>query len=305
MRVGMDSPVEPTGNARALDRERLARTRLGVAFAVVGQAGLMEIRDFGDTGLKLPVIGLGTSRTFDVGDDRQDMVDEVVELHFAAGTRLVDTSPMYGRSERTLARAIGSRRAETILATKIWTDSVEVGRAQFEEQLRFYGGRVDIEQVHNLVQTAGHLEWMEREKDLGRIGLIGATHYSAAAFRELEEVMRSGRIECIQVPYNPAEREVEDRILPLSEELGMGVIAMRPFGNGSLMKNPPDEQELNALGLSTWSEALLKWCLSDRRIHVAIPATSKPHNARANAASGDGPWLDDEPRQRVAELAGF
>lgn len=264
----------------------------------------MEIRDFGNTGLKVPVIGLGTSRTFDVDDDRQNMVDEVVALHFEGGTRLVDTSPMYGKSERTLAGAIETRLAETILATKIWADSVEEGRAQFEEQRRFYGGRVDIEQVHNLVHTTGHLEWMESEKEAGRIGLIGATHYRAQAFGELERVMRSGRIECIQVPYNPAEREVEDRILPLSEELGLGVIAMRPFGNDSLMKNPPDPRELEALGLSSWSEALLEWCLSDRRVHVAIPATSKPDNARANVAAGEGRWLEDETRKRVAELAG-
>jgi aryl-alcohol dehydrogenase-like predicted oxidoreductase len=264
----------------------------------------MEIRDFGTTGLKVPVIGLGTSGTFDVGDDRQDMVDEVAALHFEAGTRVVDTSPMYGRAEHTLARAIDARRGETILATKIWTDSVEKGRAQFESQLKLYGGRVDIEQVHNLVQTDGHLEWMMQEKESGRIGVIGATHYSAAAFGELEKVMRSGRIECIQVPYNPAEREVEDRILPLAEELGLGVIAMRPFADGSLMANPPDEGELQGLGLSSWSDALLKWCLSDRRIHVAIPATSKPENARSNAAAGDGPWLDDDVRRRVTELAG-
>ena len=264
----------------------------------------MEIRDFGRTGLKVPVIGLGTSRTFDVNDDQQDMVDEVVAIHHEAGTRLVDTSPMYGRSERTLARAIASRRDETVLATKIWTQSMDEGRAQFDAQLRFYGGRVDIEQVHNLVNTEGHFAWMERERDAGRIGVIGATHYRVPAFGELEEVMRSGRIECIQIPYNPAEREVEERILPLSEELGLGVIAMRPFGNGSLMRKPPDHKELEELGLSTWSEALLKWCLSDRRVHVAIPATSKPANARANVTAGDGAWLDDEARKRVAELAG-
>jgi aryl-alcohol dehydrogenase-like predicted oxidoreductase len=263
----------------------------------------MEIREFGTTGLKVPVIGLGTSGTFDVGDDRQDMVNEVAAIHFEAGTRVVDTSPMYGRAEHTLARAIEARRGETILATKIWTDSVEKGRAQFESQLKLYGGRVDIEQVHNLVQTDGHLEWMLREKESGRIGVIGATHYSAAAFGELEKVMRSGRIECIQVPYNPAEREVEDRILPLAEELGLGVIAMRPFADGSLMASPPDEGELQALGLSSWSDALLRWCLSDGRIHVAIPATSKPVNARSNAAAGDGPWLDDDLRRRVTELA--
>ncbi|MGH2700130.1 MAG: aldo/keto reductase [Actinomycetota bacterium] len=265
----------------------------------------METRELGQTGLKVPVIGLGSSRTFDVDDDRQDMVDEVVAIHLEAGTRLIDTSPMYGKSERRLAQPVEARRTEAILATKIWTDSIEEGRAQFEEQLGFYGGRVDIEQVHNLVQTDGHLDWMEREKEAGRIGVIGATHYRPAAFDELEEVMHSGRIECIQVPLNPSEREVEARILPLAEDLGLGVIAMRPFGNGSLMKASPDQSELDALGLASWSEALLKWCLSDRRIHVAIPATSKAENARANASSGDGPWLDDEARRRVAELAGY
>jgi aryl-alcohol dehydrogenase-like predicted oxidoreductase len=265
----------------------------------------METREFGSTGLSVPVIGLGSSRTFDVDEAQAGMVDEVVAIHFDAGTRLIDTSPMYGRSERRLAQPVRERRKETVLATKIWTESVEEGRAQFEQQLEFYGGRVEIEQVHNLVQTAGHLEWMEREKKAGRIGVIGATHYAATAFGELEEVMRSGRIECIQVPYNPSERDVEDRILPLSEELGLGVIAMRPFGNGSLMKAPPDPSELEPLGLRSWSEALLKWCLSDQRIHVAIPATSKPENARANADSGDEPWLDDDARKRVAELAGY
>ncbi|MGH2751794.1 MAG: aldo/keto reductase [Actinomycetota bacterium] len=265
----------------------------------------METRDFGDTGLTVPVIGLGTSRTFDVDDDRQDMVDEIVALHFESGTRLVDTSPMYGRSERVVAQAIEPRREETTLATKIWTDSIDEGRAQFDAQLRYYGGRVDIEQVHNLVLTDGHLEWMGREKEAGRIGVIGATHYRSAAFGELEKLMRSGRIQCIQVPYNPSEREVEDRILPLADELGLGVIAMRPFGNGSLMQNPPDQSELDAIGVSSWGEALLKWCLSDRRIHVAIPATSKSRNARSNVAAGNGGWMDGDARSRVAELAGF
>jgi aryl-alcohol dehydrogenase-like predicted oxidoreductase len=265
----------------------------------------METREFGRTGLTVPVIGLGSSGTFDVDEEQAGMVDEVVAIHYDAGARLIDTSPMYGRSERRLAQPVQARREQTILATKIWTESVEEGRSQFEQQLGFYGGRVDVEQVHNLVQTSGHLDWMEREKEAGRIGVIGATHYAATAFGELEEVMHSGRIECIQVPYNPSEREVEDRILPLSEELGLGVIAMRPFGDGALMKAPPDPSELKPLGVGSWSEALLKWCLSDRRIHVAIPATSKPENARANANSGDGPWLDDDARKRIAELAGY
>jgi aryl-alcohol dehydrogenase-like predicted oxidoreductase len=265
----------------------------------------METREFGTTHLKVPVIGLGTSRVFDVGDSDQSIADDVVALQYESGTRLMDTSPMYGRSERVLARAIEKVRDDTTVATKIWTGSVEEGRAQFEAQMKLYGGRVEVEQIHNLVQTEGHLEWMEREKADGRIGVIGATHYQVPAFGELEELMNTGRIECIQVPYNPSEREVEARILPLAEQLGLGVIAMRPFGNGSLMRNSPGPDELAALGVSSWAEALLKWCLSDPRVHVAIPATSKTEHARTNIAAGDGPWLDDEQRAGIAKLAGF
>jgi aryl-alcohol dehydrogenase-like predicted oxidoreductase len=244
----------------------------------------MERRRFGRTGWEVPVVGLGTWQTFDVDSERETAAREVVEAVWAVGTRLFDSSPMYGRAEGVLGRALGERRPEALVATKIWTSSPGEARSQFDAQLGFFGGRVDLEQIHNLVAWRGHLEWLEEEKRAGRIGFIGATHYAASAFDELEQVMATGRIDAIQVPYNPRERAAERRILPLAAELDLGVIAMRPLGGGSLVR-----------GID--AAELLKWTLGDERIHVAIPATSNVAHARVNTAAGAPPWPSGEQRQ--------
>jgi aryl-alcohol dehydrogenase-like predicted oxidoreductase len=225
--------------------------------------------------LDVPVIGLGTWQTFDVGPEGERAAAEVVETVLEAGTRLFDSSPMYGRAEGVLARALGDRRSEALVATKIWTPSPERAREQFDDQLGLYG-RVELEQIHNLVAWEEHLPWLEQEREAGRIDLIGATHYDESAFGELERVMETGRIDAIQIPWNPEERAAEQRILPLAAELDLGVIAMRPLGGGSLAR------KRDAAGL-------LRWALSDERVHVLIPATSNPAHARANCAAAGGP----------------
>ena len=250
----------------------------------------------------VPVVGLGTWLTFDLGADRQQVADEVVETAYRSGMRIFDSSPMYGRAQAVLGRAEGGLRDDVLMASKIWTPSQEQGRFQLEAQLGFFGGRVDLEQVHNLVAWEQHLSWLEHERDQERVRFLGATHYQSSAFHELETVMRSGRFEAIKVPYNPAEREVEQRILPLAEELGLGVIVMRPFAERGLLPGPRTEQ-LDRIGVGSWAEALLKWILSDRRVTCVIPATADPAHAAENAAAGEPPWLDDEQRKLVEALA--
>jgi aryl-alcohol dehydrogenase-like predicted oxidoreductase len=262
----------------------------------------MERRHLGENGPELPVVGLGSWLTFDVGEAQQVMVEDVVDAAWEEGSRLVDSSPMYGQSEARLGRALARRREQAFVATKIWTRSATEGRAQFEAQLAWFGGRIDLEQVHNLVAWEPHLGWLEEERDAGRIALLGATHYSAGAFHDLERIMRTGRVDAIQVPYNPHEREVAARILPLAEELGLGVIVMRPLGERELLPGPNSER-LDPLGVESWAQALIKWCLSDARVTAVIPATRSPEHARDNARAGRPPWFGPEERKLVEELA--
>jgi aryl-alcohol dehydrogenase-like predicted oxidoreductase len=246
----------------------------------------MESRRFGRTEWQVPVVGLGTWQTFDVDPSSESRAREVVDAVWDGGTRLFDSSPMYGRAEGVLGRALGSHRADALVATKIWTPSRSQAERQFADQLEYFGGRIDLEQIHNLLAWRERLDWLEDERASGRIGFLGATHYSASAFDELEQVMRTGRIDAIQIPYNPREREAARRILPLAAELDLGVIVMRPLGGGSLVRR---------FGAGD----LLKWALADERVHVAIPATSSADHARANIAAGQPPWPSAAERQRL------
>jgi diketogulonate reductase-like aldo/keto reductase len=229
----------------------------------------------------------------------------VVGAALEAGCRLFDSSPMYG-SEEALGLALDERRDEATVATKIWASIGEQARAQFADQLSWFDRRVDIEQIHNLVSWEEHLRWLEDERSAGRIGKLGVTHYDAAAFGELARAMRTGRLDTAQLPYSPVERECERELLPLAAELGIAVIVMRPLGDKWRLRNPPSRQELaplRELGVETWAQALLKWALSEERVDVVIPATSKPERTAENASAGSPPWLDPDERDLVARLA--
>jgi len=266
----------------------------------------MEQRSLGRDRISVPVVGLGTWQRLEAaaaaGRDR-----ELTGAAIAAGIRLFDTSPMYGEAERLLAGALDGQRGQVIIADKIWTPSAQQGAAQLARAVDWYGGRVDLMQIHNLVSWPAHLTMLETARDRGQVGLIGATHYSAAAFGELAELMASGRIDAVQVPYNPAQREVERTILPLADDLGLGVLLMRPLGEGQLMRRPPrpaDLQPLRPFGVTTWAQALIKWGLSDPRVHVSLAATAQPGRVAENAAAGSPPWFGPDEQAYVQRLAG-
>jgi aryl-alcohol dehydrogenase-like predicted oxidoreductase len=263
----------------------------------------VEVRTFGRSGIELPVIGMGSWQTFDVPPRDQELVDEVVSAALDAGTRVFDSSPMYGYAEERLGAPLEGRRESAFVATKTWSPTQREAEARFHDQLRFFGGRIELMQVHNLVSWEERLAWLERERDSGSVRLLGATHYSPSAFGELERVMRSGRIDAIQIPYNPEEREVEREILPLAKELDLGVLVMRPLGGGRLARISPDREQLEQLGVDTWAQALLGWALADPRVDVLIPATSNPNHARQNAVAGTGPAFDPDKRGLVERIA--
>jgi len=267
----------------------------------------MEHRALGTSGVQVPVIGMGTWLTFDVhGAVDFEARRKVVDAALAAGTTLFDTSPMYGASEEVLGRLLTGRREQALVADKVWTSSAREGREQVERSLHWYGGTVEVYQVHNLVAWREHLPMLQELRERGQVRVIGATHYQHSALRDLMTVMRTGAIQMIQVPYNAADRVVEREVLPLATELGLGVLVMQPLGTGSLVRRAPAQRELAPLarfGVRTWAQALLKWIVSDPRVHAVLPATRHASRATENAEAGSPPWFDDEAREYVARLA--
>lgn len=267
----------------------------------------MELRVLGTSGIEVPVVGMGTWKTFDVRgaadiEHRRTVVDTALE----AGTNLFDSSPMYGAAEHVLGAALDGRRDKALVATKIWTADHAQAERQIRDSLGFFGGHIDIYQVHNLVEVDERLRQLSQLQRDGCVRAIGVTHYAHNAFGELLEVMRSGRVSCVQVPYNVEDRLVEERILPEAADRNIGVIIMRPLGAGAWARRSPAAAELAqfaSFGVRTWAQVMLKWLLSDPRVTTVIPATSNPTHARENGEAGEPPWFGREEREAVVRLA--
>jgi diketogulonate reductase-like aldo/keto reductase len=283
--------------------------------AVAGGAALMgaseqpagiHTRPIPRSGESLPVIGLGTWQTFDVSPSTA--VEEVLATFGRRGGKLVDTSPMYGRSEGVvgdLSEGLGLR-SSLFIATKVWTTGEESGRAQMEGSLRaLRTSRVDLMQVHNLVDVATHLPVLRDRKRAGRTRYIGITHYEESAYAEVERVLRRERVDFLQINYSLSEQAAATRLLPLTCELGVAVIANRPFAGGDLFRSvrnkplPPWSAEFDC---QSWAQFFLKWIVSDSRITCAIPATSKVSYLEDNMRAGFGRLPNEAMRRRMSQV---
>ena len=264
----------------------------------------MQIRKLAT--LEVPPVGMGTWKTFDVRSKAEVTVrKEIITACLREGVSLLDSSPMYGESENVVGVTTEGNREQFQLATKVWCTGVSQGKVEIARSFeRFRTDYIDVFQIHNLLDWEIHLPTLEGLKAEGRIGLIGITHYMTTSYPEMIRIMKGGRISTIQIPYNVLERTCEQEILPLAEELGIGVIVMQPLGVGRLvtgLRREPDLAPLRAHGIETWAQALLAWILADTRISVVIPATSKPERIRENAAVGALPVLPPELRTYIEQ----
>jgi aryl-alcohol dehydrogenase-like predicted oxidoreductase len=264
----------------------------------------MEFRKL--AGLQVAAIGLGTARTFDVtAPDDIAVRRQIIDQCLAQRVTLIDSSPMYGHSEEVIGITTAGRREHFQIATKVWCHGRAQGEAQIAQSFRrLKTSYVDLLQIHNLTDWHTHLGTLERLRDQGRIGLIGITHHSTSAYPTMLEIMRSRRIDTIQIPYHVRERSCEARVLPMAQEHGIGVVVMEPLARGQYVKGlrrPPNLSPLAAFGIHTWAQALLAWVLGDPRVSVAIPATSRPDRIVENAGAGAIGLLPQELRDYVRQ----
>jgi diketogulonate reductase-like aldo/keto reductase len=267
-------------------------------------------RPIPSSGERIPVIGLGTWRTFDVADGGADgkALAEVLRQFVAQGGRVVDSSPMYGAAESVVGE-LASRLGladRLFLATKVWTSGREAGVVQMRRSAaRLRTRRIDLMQIHNLLDWRTHLATLRAGKREGRIRYIGVTHYTASAYDDLEHVLATETLDFVQVNYSPGERDAERRILPLARDRGVAVLVNRPFAEGGLFGRvrgkalPAWAAEIDC---ASWAQLFLKWILGHPSVTCVIPATSRPQHLADNMQAGAGRLPDAALRERLVAL---
>src|SRR5215475_575696 len=250
------------------------------------ESSAMLMRAIPSSGERLPVIGLGTWQAFDVdlnaGTRRQ--LEEVLSRFVELGGRVIDSSPMYGRAEQVIGELTSSLgiREKLFLATKVWTRGKQSGIESMERSLAlFRTNRIDLMQVHNLLDVNTHLATLREWKQQGRIRYTGITHHESGALSEIEKLMRSEKFDFLQINYSLMEREADERVLRLAQDRGVAVIANRPFGSGDLfgkVRSKPLPDWAAEFDCRSWAQFFLKWIVANPAITCAIPATDKPRH---------------------------
>jgi diketogulonate reductase-like aldo/keto reductase len=292
------------GAALLAPRRALAQTTPGRSAAVATPL----TRPIPSSGEAMPVVGLGSWITFNVGQDvqaRQGCV-EVVRAFFAEGGRMIDCSPMYGSSQPVIGHALTrlSHPKALFSAEKVWVGDASRGAAQMEATRAHWGvERFDLMQVHNLLGWQEHLPRLFEAKAAGRLRYVGITTSEGRRHGEIEQVMRAHPIDFVQISYNLADREVEQRILPLARDRGIGVIVNRPFREGALLRQLERHRLpgwAREIGCEHWAQAALKFVVAHPTVTCAIPATSSVAHLRQNMAAARGPMPDAALRERMA-----
>jgi diketogulonate reductase-like aldo/keto reductase len=266
------------------------------------------MRTIPSSGERVPAVGLGSWITFNVGNDPvlRASSAEVMRAFFEAGGRIIDSSPMYGSAQDVIGAGLEKlgRTGDVFSADKVWTGDTGEGPAQIEQSRAYWRvPRFDLVQVHNLVGWEAHLDTLAAMKEAGQLRYLGITTSHGRRHDLFERVMRSRNLDFIQVTYNPVDREIEQRILPLARERGIAVIVNRPFRRGDLtrrLERMPLPDWAAETGASSWAQVILKFILSAPAETLPIPATTKPDHARENVAAATGPLLDAATRERLS-----
>ncbi len=274
-------------------------------------AGELQTRTIPASGERLPVIGLGTSGPFEVGGTgaARAPLAQVLAAFFASGARLIDTSPMYSTAEGVLGDLLTpAMHEQAFLATKVWTRGVQPGIAQMQRSAELlHTARLDLIQVHNLVDLDAQLQTLRAWKEQGRVRYLGVTHYTVGAYPDLIRVLQREHLDFVQFNYSPATREAEKRLLPLAQERGTAVLVNRPFEDGALfarVRGQPLPSWAAEVDAASWGQLALKFILGHPAVTCVIPATGKLAHLEDNLAGGRGRLPDPGQREEIARLFG-
>lgn len=257
------------------------------------------------TGETLPRMGLGTYKTFDVPQENESSLEEVIKTFRVLGGRIVDSSPMYGRAEKVVGDVSIKTKLnqELFMCTKVWTHGKKEGLKQIKDSIKKMGReKIELMQIHNLIDWKIHLATLRELKEEGIVKYIGITHYTPSAFDELERILKVEKLDFLQIPYNIRENSAERFLIPMAQDKGVAIIANEPFDHGSLFKifrNKSMPAWSRDYGIESWSQYFLKYILANDRVTFIIPATKDPEHLKENMAAATGQIPEEDFRYRM------